>query len=225
MLRISTTQIESYRKFMNYDYDTPEKYELAKEELIKQFKRESEPNIYMTLGTTFHSILENPSKYYNNDFYKCNDIIFSNNCINKSLTFLYKYEMDVKYQYEIKATKIYDISGEKVTIVAKVDAINGNLIIENKTAWSLTNFKGIRSFYDEYYDSLQWKFYLDIFESDKVIYNIFVMDNKKEPIELLEYKTFEFDTTQYSYSELRTNTSLFLEFIKENNLTTYFERM
>ena len=88
--------------------------------------------------------------------------------------------------FEVKITKIYKIGDEEVEVVAKVDQLYGNHIIENKTCWGMFDF-------ERYFNSCQWKYYLDIFEAERVYYNVFCLSDKVGGIELRNIEQFSFN--------------------------------
>lgn len=219
MLRISTTTLDDYRKFINTDF---EDYETAKQNFILELKKELPTNIYMLRGSSFHEILDNPDKHYKTTNYTYNDIVFSTDCINKSLNLVYKnIDRNIAIN-EIKTTKIYDINNVKIELVSKADLLYGNTVIENKTAYSIYKNRGQRDFYNEYFSSLQWKCYIELFEVYKCKYNIFLLNTDNEEIELEQFFTFEFLKNQYNNNEILDYLEDFHLWLKSNGLEHLF---
>jgi len=147
MLKISATQIESYRRLIDGTL-SPDQFE-------RQLLRLDPPNAMMEKGTAFHEMLqtEDPSVFQGT---------FSSDCINnardkidyRSKVFEYK----VRRQYR---TKFGDIS---VTGVA--DQLIGLDVVEIKTKYSSIS-------YDAYADSMQWRVYCELFGAKFVTYKVF----------------------------------------------------
>jgi hypothetical protein len=202
------------------------------EAMIKYFTEPFEPNRKMSLGSAFHAIIENPAKCLKEDFYESNNIKYPKDVIEKALSFL-----DLSFPKEIKITKEYEIEGLPITLVMVADQAIGRYVIENKTTWR-------KIVYQKYADSVQWRYYLEGFEADKVIYNAFlfketiinelpnygmVLDKGDieayEPdylIEFKDYKQFEFIPFKGMYEQNLELLTYFVQWIIKHNLQKYF---
>lgn len=219
MLRISTTSIDLYNRFL-CDEDFPE------EVFINQLTKKSPPSKYMELGTAFHEILENPDeamKRHENaygeagDFMSSSGIVFPHMVIARCWNYI-----DYNHPFEIKLTKVYAVisefnpSGfEPVEVVGKIDQGKGEYVIEHKTCW--TGFS-----YEKYAESLQWKFYLDIFEAQRCIYKVFELSDLAGGIALRNIHSFHFDWDDTIPRQIELILESFIKYIFSKNLQSYF---
>lgn len=176
MLRIPVTTLENVRLYLTDKITT--------EKLVECITKPYQATRKMQLGTAIHDILENYHNRYvaeSNIFISCNGFRFETDIIDK----IYSH-IDKDAPFEIKEVKIYELDSEAVEVVGKVDQLHGAIVYENKTTWS-----GFNS--DRYYDSYQWRYYLDMFEAELVIYNVFCLtETKKKGIELKEINKLKF---------------------------------
>lgn len=205
MLKIAVTTIEAFRNYQNGTIDI--------EDFLKRVRGEFTPSRYMDLGSAFHDILENIELRYIkelNIFKAKNGLEFEYDIIAQC------YEKIVSdAPFEVKITKIYDTGKENIEVVAKVDQLYGNYVIENKTCWGMFDF-------ERYFSSCQWKFYLDIFEAERVFYNVFCLSDKKDGIELRTIEQFSFNAYPDLMDDLNELMKDLLEFIHAKNLEEFF---
>ncbi len=205
MLKIAVTTVEAFRSYQNGSVEL--------EDLLKRIRGEFTPSRYMDLGSAFHDIMEKVHDRYipeRNIFKARNGIEFDYNVITKC------YEKIIsEAPFEVKITKVYDVGNEQVELVAKADQLYGNYVIENKTCWGIFDF-------ERYFSSCQWKFYLDIFEAERVLYNIFCLSDKAGGIELRSIEQFSFNGYPDLKDDIRELLQGFLEFIHTKNLEKYF---
>ncbi len=206
MLKISVTTIESFRNYL--------KGSLEEEALLKRIRGKYEPSRYMELGTAFHDILEKINERYSEEkkcFIAKNGIEFNYDIIAQCYQ-----AINQEASFEVKTTKVYDIGNEQVEVVAKVDQLFGNYVYENKTCWGGFSF-------ERYFQSCQWKYYMDIFEAEKVSYNVFCFYDAKNGIQLRGIEQFSFDRYPDLDSDLNELLTSFLEFIQSRKLEEYFQ--
>ncbi|HOK14931.1 MAG TPA: hypothetical protein PK007_08430, partial [Candidatus Kapabacteria bacterium] len=205
MLRISVTTIELFRNYLN------DLIEL--DDLIKRIRGEVPPSRYMDLGSAFHDILENIKDRFipeKNVFKAKNGIEFNSNIISSC------YEKIIQdAPFEVKITKIYKIGKEEVEVIAKADQLYGNYVIENKTCWGMFDF-------ERYFNSCQWKYYLDIFEAERVYYNVFCFLEKENDIELRGIEQFSFCDYPDLHNDINELLTDFVKFIHQQKLEEYF---
>lgn len=205
MLKIAVTTIEAFRNYQNGTIEL--------EDFLKRVRGEFTPSRYMDLGSAFHDILENIELRYIkelNIFKAKNGLEFEYNIIAQC------YEKIVSdAPFEVKITKIYDTGKENIEVVAKVDQLYGNYVIENKTCWGMFDF-------ERYFSSCQWKFYLDIFEAERVFYNVFCLSDKKDGIELRNIEQFSFNAYPDLMDDLNELIKDLVEFIHAKNLEEFF---
>ncbi len=205
MLKIAVTTIEAFRNYQNGTIEL--------EDFLKRVRGEFTPSRYIDLGSAFHDILENIELRYIkelNIFKAKNGLEFEYNIIAQC------YEKIVSdAPFEVKITKIYDTGKENIEVVAKVDQLYGNYVIENKTCWGMFDF-------ERYFGSCQWKFYLDIFEAERVFYNVFCLSDKKDGIELRNIEQFSFNAYPDLMDDLNELIKDLVEFIHAKNLEEFF---
>jgi energy-coupling factor transporter ATP-binding protein EcfA2 len=205
MLKIAVTTIESFRNYQNGSIEL--------EDFLRRVRGEFTPSRYMDLGSAFHDILENIELRYNkelNIFKAKNGLEFEYEVIAQC----YK-KIVSEAPFEVKITKIYNTGKEEIEVVAKVDQLYGNYVIENKTCWGMFDF-------ERYFGSCQWKFYLDIFEAERVFYNVFCLSDKKDGIELRNIEQFSFNAYPDLMEDLNELMKDLVEFIHAKNLEEYF---
>ena len=75
---------------------------------------------------------------------------------------------------ELKAEKVYMVGGVAVTVVGKVDTLQGKSVEDHKTT---SQFDA-----EKYMGTFQWRYYLDIFNADHFRWNVFVLSNVDEKV-------------------------------------------
>lgn len=208
-MRISTTTIESYRNFIEFDW-------LSQDEFIEQLKGKFVATKKMEMGTAFHNILEHPENYLvvndsKPDYFECNSYRFDNEVIKEAIT-----KVNYAFPFEIKATKVYDILGKEITVVAKADQLEGKQGNEHKSTWS--GFS-----YDKYADSMQWRFYCDIFELDKVVYKVWDFSDLVSGIRFNDYYELTFSASDFDRTKALGYLHELVNFIHLHKLESYFQ--
>ena len=147
-LRISATDIDSYRRFRGDEED-----DLAT--FLARLRKWEPPTPAMKAGTALHKALENatPGQYLT---LEADGYTFEIRGTNA---------LDLPDIRECKATREYEIGGLTVTVVGKVDAVHGNRIDDHK-------FTG-RFDAERFLDSYQWRIYLEVFGADEFRWNVF----------------------------------------------------
>lgn len=123
--------------------------------LIASIRGLSEPSQAMRAGTAFHKILENAA-----------DTVHGPVEID-GFRFLFPAELEISLTQvrELRASKVYTVDGEPITISGQVDAIDGLRIEDHKTTGRFDA--------DRYLAGYQWRLYLDIFGADVFRWNVF----------------------------------------------------
>lgn len=147
-LRVSATDVDALRRF--YDEDDAD---LA--DLIRQLRHLMPSTEAMEAGTALHKALELAEPGDHKGF-EIDGFTFS---------FQTDAEVDLPVIREMKATREYLFDDVRVTLVGKVDAINGRRIDDHKFT--------ARFDADRYLDSYQWRVYLEVFGADHFRWNIF----------------------------------------------------
>lgn len=151
-LRVSVTDIDALRFYMNPP--VPE-MEIDLDELLRRLRREEPPTPEMLAGTAFHNAMERAVEGEVPGL-RWGDYTFS---------FETDASLDLPDIREMKASKTFNVDGDIVTLVGKVDCIHGRRIEDHKLTKSFDA--------EKYLDSFQWKGYLDIFDADNFRWNVF----------------------------------------------------
>lgn len=193
MIRISATQLESYRRWLLNDESTIT-------DMVDYLLRRTPPTEAMLAGSAFHKVLENAK--YNDEL-----ILVEQDGFKFDLSAL-DCEISLPEAKEFKLEKQAIINGEQVTFVGVVDAIQVNEIFDHK----LTS----RADAENYIDSMQWRCYLDWFDCDKFTYNLF-QSYKPANQDLYQIKSF-LPISFYRYDSMRQDIHdialSFIEFVK-----------
>lgn len=152
-LRISTTTLESYRLYRDYDFK-------SEKSLLDSIKGAFVQTPEMRAGSAFHQILETPDECRHEDGYAWDGHVFPADVVEPCLA------VCGPGLCEVKVTKDYVVNGEPVTVVAKVDQLNLLDIVERKTKWG-------QFYIDSYLESYQWRYYVDILGARRVRYDVF----------------------------------------------------
>lgn len=159
-MRISVTSLDAYRLYMNSEWFT---FDM----LLDQLLRRTPPTQAMLAGSAFHRLLETSSEAELEDA-TVDGFAFDFTALDATV--------GMPKIREMKATKEYG----GITIVGKVDALEGLRIWDHKLTGQFDT--------DKYMDSYQWRAYLEIFNADRLTYNVFTV-SKKNGI----WKVYKFD--------------------------------
>jgi len=148
VMRVSVTEIDALRYFM-----AQEDGDLA--DLIRRMRREEPPTDAMLAGTAFHTALETID-HGETDTLTADGWTF---------TIATHAEITLPDIREVKATREYVIDGERVVLVGKVDAVHGCKVYDHKLTGRFDSERFLSGF--------QWRAYLEIFDADCFIWNVF----------------------------------------------------
>lgn len=156
-MRISATLIDQWLRFKR---DT-EGY-ATEDQLIESIKGTFIPTRQVKCGMAFDQILQDPPTYRTGEFYEHEGIQFPAKDMDEECIPLFQ----APGLWQPKETKTYEIQGEPVTVVTKVDKLVANFIDEIKTYYSSFD-------YAKYADAHQWRWYLLNFDAAYVRYSCF----------------------------------------------------
>ena len=193
MIRTSVTKLDALHLYQQGVIEL--------EDLIKRLRGETVETEAMQFGRAFHKLLEKIDEIeegkdteIDGNVFSANDILIIKNNLK------YKPALGVT---EIKDVKEYNVDGEIVQVSAVADLLVGETVVEYKT----TRYFDI----EKYQNSYQWRFYMDIFGANKVVYNIFVFYNNQ----LREVRYF----TLFNYKDLQDDIKYLLQdYVKLHNL-------
>lgn len=148
-------------------------------EMRGRLLRTEPANEKMKMGTAWHSVLEDPPETI--DMIERDGITFRVECAA---------EITIPQVREIRAVKTYRIDGAEVTLTGGCDGISGNKITDHKLTFNPNP--------ETYFESFQWRAYLDIFGADSFKYIIYSATEKKGEIIIRDVSTL----VMYRYPEM-----------------------
>ena len=171
--------------------------EMTAEQLVARLMRTEPPNEKMFIGTSFHSLLE--SCPYKIDSALENGYKFTITC---------DAEIKAPQIQEIRAQKEYDIDGRRVVLSGKCDGITGNKVVDHKLSF--------RPNPEYYFESYQWRAYLDIFNADVFQYILYSAKQNGSDIEIYDISVMD----MYRYPGMKEDVIMgvrnFLDFVDHN---------
>lgn len=203
-MRISATLIDQWLRFRTNEY--------AKEsELIASIKGVFIPNRKMECGSSFDQIVQEPAKYRVADTYVCDGIEWPGGILDEKCLPLFNNITT----WQPKEIAHYTINRTPVNVVAKVDGLEADGIVEVKTTWSGFD-------YEKYYSAHQWRHYLLNFDAKWIRYHVFCWTEPvKGPFKLHDVETF----TLYPYDRMKAECletlGELVEYIQSKNLEQY----
>lgn len=174
MLKISATQLESYRRLLDGTL-SPEQFE-------RQLLRLDPPNEMMSKGIAFHEMMqtEDPSVF---------EGMFSSDCIAKARS-----KMDYRSKvFEYKVRRVYRTKYGDISVTGVADQLLGLDVVEIKTKYSPIS-------YDAYADSMQWRVYCELFGARFVHYKVYEFAD----VEADDFKNYQqFTFARPSFNEAK----------------------
>jgi len=136
--------------------------DMTTQELRDRLLGLSPPNDKMKIGIAWHKALETSSLL--------GEIIID------GITFSVDTDAEVEMPQimEMRGTKFYQIDDVLVTLSGRCDGISGTTLIDHKLTFNPS--------VESYFESFQWRAYLDIFHGDKFTYYIYHAKQDKEGV-------------------------------------------
>lgn len=140
-MKIHVTDLDQLLWFRRLD-------SMTLDDLVSRLRREAPANRAMEMGTAWHSVMENPPE----DEFAAVE--------RDGFNFVVECDAEITLPQvrEIRAQKTYVVDGTQVTLTGGCDGITGNTVIDHKLT--------ARPDPEKYFDSYQWRAYLDIYEAD-----------------------------------------------------------
>lgn len=208
-MRISATQIESFRLFMQ-----PEQAWMSEDELLATIRGEFAGNHKVNIGTAFGRVLEDPERYRVVGGYHVevgDEIIGLGNDVMAEPLALLPYGSGV---FEAKAVKQYG----RNEVASKADFLIGSELHEFKTTLSTFDF-------DKYAASCQWRFMVDAMQPSKVTYHVFCLSEAPNGvISLRGIETFSLYPYPALHAECVWLVQRFAEYVTSKGLADVLER-
>jgi hypothetical protein len=160
-VRISATQLESFRLFLQPDQEW-----MTEADLAATIRGEFVGNHKVWLGMAFGAVLETPERFRVSGGYRVNHLRgvsecfeFADDVIEPCLALI-----DRRGVFEAKAVKSYGPHD----VASKADHILGADLSEFKTTLSTFDF-------DKYAQSVQWRYMADAFQPARIAYHVFCL--------------------------------------------------
>jgi hypothetical protein len=120
----------------------------------------------MRAGTAFHKVLEDAPTGLE---------VETLEALGHTFSFSGDFEIALPVIREIRASKVYMVDGQPITISGQLDTIEGKRVEDHKTTGQFNP--------ERYLDGYQWRLYLDIFEADLFRWNVFqIKQSKADPM-------------------------------------------
>jgi hypothetical protein len=219
MFRVNVTMLEKFRRYM----DNVSPFD-SEEALVECIKGIFEGNAKTSVGQAMHQVLEGkyeilPDRKRKKDLVKAGGIIFSMDQAMPALSYRINHP---RISSEISVKQIYQTYYGPIMVTGRVDAIEGIHVRDAKYKFRNINL-------NDYTESCQWKFYLDMLDCMIFYYDLFEIKGFKEnhifegfamdadvkiiahdPLQCLRYPTMR--------QELGTLLNDFLDYIDNRNL-------
>lgn len=208
--RISVTLLDAYNTFLHTNEESYG-FNLTYEMLANQIKGIFVPSDKMKIGTKLHEFIEGePISVGQIVDYETGDFVITKEIYDTINNFRATYPHMI---HELKATKKVQIGIDTITLVGKVDGINGYEVHDHK-------FTG-RIDLEKYYESYQWRYYLWMWDQmHSFVYNLFKVDHWEDPnkIDGEQFVMYPYDGLEDDcYSLLLC----FVNFVKAQGLDDY----
>lgn len=185
-MRISATQLESFRLFMDPANDW-----FNEQELIDSINGVFVPNHRISLGSAFGRVMEDPDRYLVPGGFRVRvngeQFEFGRDVMEPCLELV-----DRRGVFEAKAVKAYGPHD----VVSKADHLLGADLSEFKT--TLSSFDA-----EKYMDSCQWRFMADAFQPRRITYYVFCL-YESESNGVIELRSIE-RLPLYPYPQLHAD--------------------
>lgn len=161
---VRVTQIEAFRLWL-YGQDENNESWNTEQKVIDTLKGEYTANVKADFGTSGHTIIEYPDKNKTDTGYRIGDFIFTDTQVNPLL----KYVADHPYMCrEVPVSKLYRCQNFDLIVTGTIDALEGAYIRDNKFKFSSFEMQ-------DYLDSVQHGFYMDMIGGRHFFYDFFMV--------------------------------------------------
>lgn len=193
MIRLAVTDVDGYLYWRDSDDGL--------DALIARLRKQEAPTTQMLAGRAFHKIFENTDE---------GDIL------SKEVDgFTFKFDFrgeDVLIAHpvirELKAETVFQTNVGPVTLVGKVDALNGTTVHDYK----LTE----RFDAERYADSFQWRAYLSMFSASSFVYDVFQARYDDDQITVYDYHRMKFHAYPGMREHVRREVSALAEIVAKH---------
>lgn len=218
---IRVTTLEAFRQFVNNTIER-DYYDIPEQRVIDTIKGDFKGNHKTRVGTAFHSIIETGEPTNVDPKEGCiinvdgNEIKFDTTQVQVALD--YRNEFPGAF-HEVRQYKDYG----RAIVTGCADMINGIELRDIKTKYSTPSD-------NDYIESCQWKYYLDIFQADVFHFDLFIFrrynpEKRGYDVRGLELTRHTPPITCYRYPDMESdNLALvneFMDFAESRGLVGY----
>jgi hypothetical protein len=209
--RVSVSVLEKFRRFREglTQYDT-------EGALLDAITGKFEGNDKTMIGGAFHKIIEK----YNRDFVSgelfTDGIFFSQDQAQVAVNYRNEHKKMIK---EVSISKNYDAGNIIIQVSARADGVEGLCIRDAKTKFSPPSAT-------EYFNSYQWRFYLDMFQVPVFYYDLFeitnytgIYNNRLPGVVIVPYEPFECLAYEHMAEDVNQLVRDFAQYIRIKNFT------
>lgn len=159
MMTFRVSEVESFRQWQE---DADADFAL----LLARMRGKGGETEAMRAGTAFHKALEDAPTGLEVEVIEA---------MGHTFTFDGDFEIALPVIREVRASKVYMVDDEQITISGQLDTIEGKRVEDHKTTAQFNP--------DRYLEGYQWRLYLDIFEADRFRWNVFeIKQSKTDPL-------------------------------------------
>lgn len=190
-MRISVTTVDSYNYYRNS--------EKSLSEFLAELRKEAPVTPEMESGRAFHSMLEHAAEGDEVDSFEADGYTFEFAC---------NADLALPAIRELKGEAELTVDGEPITLVGKVDAVDGLRVWDHKPT---TRFD-----VEKWTDAFQWRAYLWMFGCNRFTYNVFVRSVKNGHVKIREVHELDFYRYPGMEQDIRANLHEFVAFARQH---------
>jgi len=209
LIKISVSTLDAFHKYINdHEKKNQEPIYPDAQSFLDYLTRDFVPSPDMQYGSAIDAIIENPKKFWSDEHkeYIYKGIGIPKAYINRITPFF-----DYDFPFQVDGSVLYKIGNTEVLLTARVDQLHGNEVVEFKTVW--TGYS-----YHRYADSMQWKCYNVIFDTQRVRY--VVADSRRASggaVTLKKVFQFYQDRSSEHQLEISSLLSQLVDFLEQHN--------
>lgn len=215
--RVSVSILEKFRRFREglTQYDT-------EEALLDAITGKFIGNDKTKIGGAFHKIIEKYNRNFVSGELYSDGIFFSQDQAQVAVNYKNEHPEMVP---EVPIFKKYDAGDIIIQVSARADGVEGLRIRDAKTKFS-------PPLPTEYYNSFQWRFYLDMFEVPVFYYDLFEVTNytgiyndRLPGVTIIPYEPFECLAYEHLAEDVHQLVRDFAQFIQIKNYIHLLKRV
>ncbi len=183
-MKVNVTTMEVFRRYLDG--------EASEEDVLASLEGRVVETEYMRIGTALHKIFAEPEGKLDMEacVFRVDNYAFGVDLINKINWELV--EIGFKrwlMAFEVPVEKRYN----DILVVGRVDGLYGDWLVDLKVTWKPKR-------YEDFYHSVQWKFYTDILQAKRFFYLVVEINDKLGA----SVYSFDFEPTKTLTKELES---------------------